>query len=95
MSPAGVVRVARQVPAEDRANQGEGEDDEDADAGHGHHGAEGDGAGGVVVDRDEVDEEGGAAHHHGHQEGGEQHLADPAPPAHPGMSELWRLSRLP
>ena len=63
MSPAGVVRVARQVPAEDRANQGEGEDDEDADAGDGDHGAEGDGARGVVVDRDKVDEEGGAAHH--------------------------------
>ena len=61
--PAGIVWISSQVSTEHCADQGEGEDDEDADAGDGHHGAEGDGARGVVVDRDEVDEEGGAAHH--------------------------------
>merc|ERR1719411_1120714 len=83
--PAGVVRGAGEVPAEDGADQGEGEDDKETDAGDGHHGAEGDGPAGVVVDGDEVDEEGGAADHGGQDEGGDDHLLDPHLPAHPGI----------
>lgn len=43
-----------------------------------HHGAEWDGSGGVVVDSDEVDEEGGAAHHGWDQEGPNEHLLNPS-----------------
>ena len=81
--PAGIVRGAGEVPAEDGAHQGEGEDDKETDAGDGHHGAEGDGPASVVVDGDEVDEEGGAAYHGRQDEGGDDHLLDPDFTAHP------------
>ena len=81
--PAGIVWISSQISTEYCADQGEGEDDEDADAGNCYHSAEGDGAGGVVVDRDEVDKEGGAAHHQRQQERRAEHLTDPAPAAHP------------
>ncbi len=40
----------------------------------------------MVVDGDEVDGEGGAAHHGGQQEGGGQHLPHPHLAPHPGQS---------
>lgn len=42
-----------------------------------YHGAKGNGAGGVVVDGDEVDEERHAAHEARHEECAEHHLLDP------------------
>ena len=56
---------------------------EDADAGDSDHGPEGDGTAGVVVYRDEVDEEGGPAHQGGHQERRHQHLPQPGSTTHP------------
>jgi hypothetical protein len=53
-----------------------------------HHGAEGNGPAGMVVDGDEVDGEGGAAHHGGQQEGGGQHLPHPHLAPHPGQPHL-------
>jgi hypothetical protein len=47
-----------------------------------HHGTEGYGPAGMVVDGDEIDEEGGTAHHSGQQEGGGQHLPHPHLPTH-------------
>ena len=85
--PAGIVWISSQVSTEHCADQSEGEDDEDADAGDRYHSAEGDGAGGVVVDCDEVDEEGGAAHNQRQQEGGAEHLANPAATTHPENKE--------
>ena len=82
-SPAGVIWVARQVPAQHRAHQGEREDDEQADAGDGHHRAEGDRPRRVVVDRDEVDEERGPAHDGRQEECGDDHLLDPGLTIHP------------
>ena len=81
--PAWIVWVACQVPAQDSSHQVEREDDEQTDAGDGHHRAEGDRPRGVVVDRDEVDEERGPAHDGGQEEGGDDHLLDPGLPAHP------------
>lgn len=43
-----------------------------------HHGAERDGSGGVVVDSDEVNEEGGSAHHGWDHEGSDEHLFNPS-----------------
>lgn len=43
-----------------------------------HHGAKRDGSGGVVVDRDEVDEEGSSAHHGWDHKGPNEHLLNPS-----------------
>lgn len=43
-----------------------------------YHGAKRDGSGGMVVDRDEVYEEGGPAHHCWDHKGPDEHLLDPS-----------------
>lgn len=43
-----------------------------------HHSAKWDGSGGVVVNSNEVDEEGGPAHHGWDQEGSDEHLFNPS-----------------
>ena len=45
----------------------------------------------MVVDRDEVDEEGRAADDHRQEERGEEHLTDPRFPVHPAMVEYFNL----
>lgn len=44
-----------------------------------HHGAKWDGSGGMVVDSDEVDEEGSPAHLGWDQKGPDEHLFNPSP----------------
>lgn len=43
-----------------------------------HHGAKWDGSGGVVVDSNEVDEEGSSTHHGWDHEGSNEHLFNPS-----------------
>ena len=92
--PARIVWVAGQVPAQDSSHQCEREDDEQTDAGDGHHRAEGDRPRGVVVDRDEVDEERGPAHDGRQEECGDDHLLDPGLTIHPATKFLCHEIRI-
>ena len=56
VDPARIIRCSGQVTSKDGADQGEREYDEEANASDGHHSAKRDGARGVVVDGDKIDD---------------------------------------
>ena len=57
-----------------------------------YHGSKGNGSRGVIVDRDEVDEEGRAADEGRQQESWHDHLPDPIFSAHPGIQTAAGVS---
>lgn len=54
-----------------------------------YHSPKGDGSGGVVVNSDEVDEEGGPTHHGWDHEGPDEHLLYPSSACIRERREMW------